>query len=168
MDKSQKFEGGNKFDFGKLRYDLLPSRPLADTVAVLTFGATKYGDRNWENGIAYSRCYAAAHRHLAAWWQGENQDKETGISHLAHAACEIMFLQEFEKSHVAKKFDDRPGKPAPRTRKKPALNPTNSTLQDLATRDRSCQNCRNTLAAGLPDSPCEWCGPEFKNWEPSK
>ena len=161
--------GGKKFDFGKLRYDLLPSRPVADTVAVLTFGATKYGDRNWENGIVYSRCYAAALRHILAWWEGENLDTETGISHLAHAVCELMFLQEFEKTAKAKELDDRPitRSKISKNRKK-ALNSTNSVVQELAFMGKNCQNCRNTLAAGLPESPCEFCGHELKHWEPSK
>ena len=36
---------------------------------------------------------------------GEDKDPESGLSHLAHAACCIMFLLEFEKTHP--ELDDR-------------------------------------------------------------
>lgn len=98
--------GGIKNDAEKPRTDLLPVRPLLKIAKVLTFGAKKYTDRNWEEGFKYGRVYGAALRHLFAWWQGENIDTETGLSHLAHAACCILFLLEFEESGAG--IDDRP------------------------------------------------------------
>jgi len=99
-------EGAKKSDDGKVRLDLLPVQPLLDIGQVLTFGADKYAERNWEKGFDWSRPYAATLRHLFAWWNGEDKDPETGLSHLAHAACEVMFLQEFE--HAGKGNDNRP------------------------------------------------------------
>jgi len=99
-------EGAKKSDDGKVRLDLLPVQPLLDIGQVLTFGADKYAERNWEKGFDWSRPYAATLRHLFAWWSGEDKDPETGLSHLAHAACEVMFLQEFE--HAGKGNDNRP------------------------------------------------------------
>ena len=95
-----------KNDGDKLRLDLLPVRPLLDVGKVLTFGAKKYSERNWEKGFAWSRPYAATLRHLFAWWSGETYDPETGLNHLAHALCEIMFLLEFSYTH--EEMDDRP------------------------------------------------------------
>ena len=86
---------GIKFDEGKLRYDLLPPDSLQEIAEILTIGAAKYGDRNWEQGMSWSRVFAAAMRHLWAWWRGEGIDKEDGKSHLAHAACCVMFLQAY-------------------------------------------------------------------------
>lgn len=94
-----------KLDAEKNRLELLPVRPLLDVGKVLTFGAKKYEARNWEKGFAWSRPYAAALRHLFAWWAGETYDKETGLNHLAHALCEIMFLLEFSYTHA--EMDDR-------------------------------------------------------------
>jgi len=88
--------GGTKHDEGKLRYDLIPSEALKEVVKVLTYGATKYGDRNWERGIEYGRIFGAVMRHLWAWWGGEKNDPESGISHLSHAACSIFFLLTYE------------------------------------------------------------------------
>jgi len=94
-----------KKDSEKVRLDLLPVRPLLEVGRVLTFGAKKYEPRNWEKGFSWSRPYAATLRHLFAWWAGETYDKETGLNHLAHALCEIMFLLEFSYTHV--EMDDR-------------------------------------------------------------
>lgn len=101
------WNSGVKFDEGKLRYDLVPIEALREITRVLTFGANKYTDRNWEKGINYGRCYAAAMRHLTAWWDGEDKDPETGISHLAHAGCCIYFLLTYEQRGM-NEFDNRP------------------------------------------------------------
>lgn len=103
----QTLSSGIKKDEGKPRYDLLAPDALAGLVAVLTFGATKYDARNWEKGINYSRVFAAAMRHLWAWWCGRDNDDETGIAHLDHAACCIHFLSAYTKRKMTG-FDDRP------------------------------------------------------------
>lgn len=97
---------GRKFDGGKTRYELLPPELLEGVARVLTFGAKKYADRNWESGIAYSRAYGALQRHLWAWWHGEDLDDETGMSHLWHAGCELAFLIAFE-ARQRTDLDDR-------------------------------------------------------------
>lgn len=82
---------GTKHDTGKLPLHLLPTDALEEVARVLSFGAAKYSERNWETGMAWSRLYAAALRHLWAWWRGADRDEETGLSHLAHAACCVLF-----------------------------------------------------------------------------
>ena len=61
-------------------------------VEVLTFGADKYGDRNWEEGISEDRLYAACQRHLLAHREGELLDPESGLPHLYHAFCCLGML----------------------------------------------------------------------------
>lgn len=88
---------GQKFDADKLRYDLLPAEFEEAVAKVLTHGAKKYAPNNWqlvEN--PQERYYAALRRHIAAWRMGEKIDKESGLSHLSHAATNIMFLLYFE------------------------------------------------------------------------
>ena len=93
-------EAGVKYDHGKVRWDLFPPGPLEEIGKVLTFGATKYDDDNWKKVDGWKRRYfAASMRHLWAYWKGEGKDPETGLSHLAHAMCCIIFLlgKEMEK-----------------------------------------------------------------------
>lgn len=88
---------GEKFDDGKLRFDLLPKGALEEIVEVLGYGARKYSADNWKLvPDARSRYFAAAMRHIMAWHSGEEKDPESGLSHLAHAGCSILFLLWFE------------------------------------------------------------------------
>lgn len=82
-----------KHDTGKLRYDLLPFGAVDRIVEVLNFGAQKYAPNNWQNLQDFeARYFAAALRHLSKHAQGEAVDSESGLSHLAHAACCLVFL----------------------------------------------------------------------------
>lgn len=103
-----------KHDENKPQLDLLPVDPLIDIAKVLMKGKETYGRDNWRKGLAWSRCYAAALRHLFAWQSGETSDPETELNHLAHAACEILFLLEFSRTH--NELDDRPGTLNPSSR----------------------------------------------------
>ena len=99
-----------KHDQDKLRFDLLPPDALASIVAVLTYGAKKYDDRNWEKGLPWGRLFGAIQRHLWAFWGGEDVDSKSdggsGLHHLAHAACGLMMLLEHTIKGLGE--DDRP------------------------------------------------------------
>lgn len=97
---------GKKFDEGKDPWHLLPFDAVGAIIKVLAFGASKYSARNWEEGMAWSRCYAAMMRHASSWWMDEGKDPETGYSHLWHAGCCILFLIAFEIRGIGE--DDRP------------------------------------------------------------
>ncbi len=94
-----------KFDENKLPLDLLSTEALNQIAAVMAFGAQKYEAHNWRKGFTWSRPLAAAMRHITAFNAGEDRDPESGLSHMAHAACCIMFILEFEKTHTH--LDDR-------------------------------------------------------------
>lgn len=84
---------GIKFDGGKLRMDLVPVRALKEFVAVLTFGAVKYGAGNWRKVIGWRwRYMGAAFRHMWDYMLGEKYDPESGRPHLAHALCCLFFV----------------------------------------------------------------------------
>ncbi len=102
---------GKKLDSGKLRMDLIPVRPLEMLAEVYTIGCKKYADRNWEKGIAWSRCYGALLRHLFKFWKGESIDREDGQHHLAAVVFYALALMEFEFTH--KELDDRPNTKEP-------------------------------------------------------
>ena len=89
---------GMKNDQDKVRLDLIEPQFIESVGQVLTFGAKKYEPNNWQKvEDAENRYYAAALRHLFAWRKGEKIDPESGLNHLDHAACNIMFLQHFDR-----------------------------------------------------------------------
>lgn len=95
---------GHKTDAGKLRLSLLPWRAVGQIVQVLEFGAAKYEPNNWKHvPNARQRYFDAAMRHLLAWWDGERLDTESGLPHLAHAGCCILFLLWADKSDAEEK-----------------------------------------------------------------
>lgn len=96
---------GLKFDDKKPRYDLISPVALEELAKVLTLGAEKYQPYNWAKGIVYSRILGAILRHVFAYLRGESKDPETGLSHIAHAMCNCMFLLHYEK--LRPEFDDR-------------------------------------------------------------
>jgi hypothetical protein len=98
---------GAKFDGQKVPLDLLPPDALWEVAKVLAFGARKYESWNWYKGFKYSRLWAACLRHLYQWWRGHNTDKESGLSHLAHAGCMLLFLLQFTLE-ARTDDDDRP------------------------------------------------------------
>jgi hypothetical protein len=97
---------GRKDDSEKIRLELVPPELLFGVGSILTFGAKKYEDRNWELGMNWSRVFGALMRHMWAWWGGEKVDPESGKSHLWHAGCCIAFLIAYEERKVGN--DDRP------------------------------------------------------------
>jgi hypothetical protein len=105
--KARKQTPGRKADAGKVRLELMPLDALEEVGKVLTHGARKYGDRNWERGIQYGRVYGALERHASKWFRGQQRDPETGLSHMAHCAANALFLLSYELRRC-KKLDDRP------------------------------------------------------------
>lgn len=106
-----------KRDEGKAEFHLIPPEALYALGAILTVGARKYLDRNWEQGMRWSRVFNACMRHMWCWWSGrENKttlnfafgplDDETGFSHLWHALACVVFLVTYEERLVGE--DDRP------------------------------------------------------------
>lgn len=99
-----------KYDDGKIPYHLVSPHFLDEMCKVLAYGEKKYAAHNWMvgNGFKYSRVFRAAIGHLYSFWRGEDLDEETGLHHLAHAACCIMFLLHFVLNKDTFHKDDRP------------------------------------------------------------
>ncbi len=89
----------------KLRYDLIPAESLKQLAEVYTISTTKYPERSWEKGLAWSRFFAAMMRHMWAWWSGEKIDRDNGQHHLAAVAWGALALMELERTHP--EHDDR-------------------------------------------------------------
>lgn len=93
------------------RISLIPWEGVRLISRASHFGSTKYDDPkvgpyNWRRGYAWSLSYDALQRHLGAWWDGEDNDPESGLSHLAHAGWHVLALIWFV-AHKPK-LDDRP------------------------------------------------------------
>lgn len=82
-----------KFDNQKPRFSLVPQLALDEVIKGFEHGASKYGVYNYSLGMDYTRYFDAAQRHMRAWLQGEDID-ESGIHHLALAACNNLMLLE--------------------------------------------------------------------------
>jgi len=74
---------------------LLKPASLEEMVKVLTYGAKKYSVDNWKLvPDLENRYFDAAQRHIWAFRRGETHDPESGLHHLAHAMCSLMFILE--------------------------------------------------------------------------
>ena len=88
---------GRKFDSEKPKLYLLPPKSIIEIGKVLTYGAEKYDAENWRKvDDLQNRYTSAALRHIFAHIDGEKLDEETGLSHLAHAMCCLLFKLEDE------------------------------------------------------------------------
>jgi len=83
---------GDRFNEGKLRWSLVDFKSIEPMVRVLEFGAKKYSDHNWKEGLKTTEICESLMRHLTAYLNGENNDPESGISHIGHIQCNAMFL----------------------------------------------------------------------------
>ena len=86
-----------KADSGKLQWSLMPFEELKDVVRILMFGAEKYSPDNWKKCDNTKRYKDALVRHVISYVIGDEKDEESGLSHLAHAVCNCLFLMWFDK-----------------------------------------------------------------------
>ena len=85
-----------KADKGKLPISLVPMTIIKDIAAIRKYGEEKYhAPNNWVL-VDKQRYVDAMWRHLIAYQEGEEYDKESGLPHLWHAACNMAFILEME------------------------------------------------------------------------
>lgn len=65
---------GSRLNEDKVRFDLFEPFAQLQKAQIFTKGAKKYAPNNWLQGMAWSKCYASALRHQAAWARGEDFD----------------------------------------------------------------------------------------------
>jgi hypothetical protein len=92
-----------KHDDQKIPYHLLPMDVIDDIVEVQKYGLKKYGRANsWKNiPDGKKRFIAAALRHISKFQQGERLD-ESGLHHLSHALCSLVYALWIEKRYLKK------------------------------------------------------------------
>lgn len=101
---------GVRYDQGKGRISLLPGRAIELVMQVGEFGSKKYGDHNYRGGMPVTKYLDAAYRHAFVQWlfKGEDNDQESGLPHLAHAAWNV--LAALEQMLLKPELDNRYGK----------------------------------------------------------
>ena len=90
-------DAGVKHDDNKPDMSLLTLAMLEPAVRALMYGEVKYGRGNFRNGFVNTRLLAAAMRHIMQYSSGEDNDSESGITHLGHALAAIMMLLDNQK-----------------------------------------------------------------------
>lgn len=74
-------------------WQVLPRWVMLLVGRVMQVGAAKYGAFNYRESNVWAMTYVdAIERHMQLWQDGEDDDPETGVSHLAHvmAGCAIL------------------------------------------------------------------------------
>jgi Domain of unknown function (DUF5664) len=95
------------FGIKKASLSCVPSPVLMEVGIGMLEGAGKYGRHNYRiYGVRASVYYDAALRHLMSWWEGEDIDADSGLSHVTKAICSLVVLRD---AMIQGKFnDDRP------------------------------------------------------------
>lgn len=107
LEDLKKSDSAIKYDAGKADWSLMPWEAVEEINKVLEFGAQKYNEKdkkgpnswNWAKGTGLGRLRVlnAVFRHLFAYARGEKLDPESGLSHLNHAACGLLFMIYYNK-----------------------------------------------------------------------
>ncbi len=92
----------------------VPLSVLSEVGMALAEGQYKYGGYNWRViGVRASVYWDATFRHIKAWWEGEDVDPDSKLSHITKAISALMVLRD---AMIQDNWtDDRP----PRSKQKP-------------------------------------------------
>jgi 5'(3')-deoxyribonucleotidase len=96
---------GKRFNEGKTKHSLTPPFAQEQYARVLTEGAKKYGNNNWQKGMSWSKVIDSLKRHIIAFENGIDYDEETGCLHMAHIMCNAGFITEYYE--IYPEGDDR-------------------------------------------------------------
>jgi hypothetical protein len=135
---------GDRYNTGKRKWGLLSFKALEPLVKVLEFGASKYAPYNWAKGLSFTETFECLQRHVIAWYNGEDNDPETGHSHMAHVLCNAMFLMHFIVTGTG--TDDRP-----------QLQDNNNKNKEVKIEHRHASNQTSVTIPGLPGTNCYLC-----------
>ena len=104
-------ETGHKHNDGKAPMELLPRAALEGAAKAMATGVPKYGAWDWAKGESWSEYAAKAIRHIYAFLDGEDDDPESGLSHVAHGLADLMILSHYVQHPelYAEAHDDRRG-----------------------------------------------------------
>lgn len=95
-------EKAKRYNEGKPKWSYVHFESLEPMIRVLEFGAKKYEPFNWQKGLDLKEILESMQRHLAKLMDGEENDKETGISHIGHIQCNAMFYNYHKNKQQTK------------------------------------------------------------------
>lgn len=97
----------------RARFDLLPFDALWAAAEHFGAGGQKYEDRNWEKGYNWSLSFAAMQRHLALWWNGEDEEVIPEADQVVHHLDAVIFHALVMRAFTLRQAgtDDRPEVP---------------------------------------------------------
>jgi len=97
--------GGLRYNNGKAELHQVPTSLRLAVAKVLMYGAQKYAKGNWRKGMSWMTINDCLERHMISWLDGEENDEESGLPHLYHAAANIAMLIEYKET--CPELDDR-------------------------------------------------------------
>lgn len=104
-EENRKTKTADRFNDGKVQLSYIPNKAQEAEARVWMKGAKKYSRDNWKKGLPFLSVIDSMLRHVLAFKEGEDNDPETGESHMAHVKCNASMLIEFLSTHP--ELDDR-------------------------------------------------------------
>ncbi|MDQ1921651.1 dATP/dGTP diphosphohydrolase domain-containing protein [Massilia pseudoviolaceinigra] len=110
----------------KAPLSVVPMCVVAEIGVAMLEGASKYGRHNYRVvGVRAGVYFDATMRHLIDWWEGEDIDPESGMSHITKALSSLAVLRDAQMQGMC--TDDRPPRSKPFY---PALNSAAAAIVD--------------------------------------
>ena len=79
----------------KVPISTIPGQVLAELGLAMLEGLAKYGRHNYRvSGARSSVYYDAVGRHMLAWWEGQDIDPGSGLSHITKAMASLAVLRD--------------------------------------------------------------------------
>ena len=89
------------------QFSVIPLTVMAELGVAMFEGARKYGRHNYRVAGVRSSVYVdAAMGHVAQWWEGEDTDPDSGLSHITKAIASLTVLRDAQIQQML--VDDRP------------------------------------------------------------
>lgn len=110
----------------KVPFSTIPLPVLGEIGLGMLEGARKYSRHNYRvAGVRASVYFDATWRHLGAWWEGQDIDPASGISHVSKAIAGLIVLRDsmMQENWV----DDRP----PKTKNQNWVDDQNSKASEI-------------------------------------
>jgi hypothetical protein len=91
----------------KVPFHAIPAKPLMELGLAMMEGGRKYGTHNYRAvGVRFSTYYDSTLRHVISWWEGEDNDSDSGVHHIVKAIAGLFVVRD--SMHMGNFEDDRP------------------------------------------------------------